>query len=96
MPTLASSSRKHRELSLHIDYGYSNSRVELGVSRFRLPTLVRRYAAGVHDASAFGASCPQHDSVAVRSVVDDPSAGLLVTSLKAPWQRGSQPSEDCI
>ncbi|KAI0710399.1 carotenoid ester lipase precursor [Cerioporus squamosus] len=64
--------------------------------RFRLPRLVSHYPKGIHDAGAFGPSCPQHNSMAVRSVVDDLSTGLLVTSLKAPWQSGALPSEDCL
>ncbi|TFK86058.1 carotenoid ester lipase precursor [Polyporus arcularius HHB13444] len=64
--------------------------------RFHLPRPVGHYPTGIRDAGAFGPSCPQHNSVAVRSVVDDPSAGLLATSLKTPWQRGAPTSEDCL
>ncbi|RPD65826.1 carotenoid ester lipase precursor [Lentinus tigrinus ALCF2SS1-6] len=66
--------------------------------RFRLPTLVRQYPRATHDASDFGPSCPQHNSMAVRSIVNYPSVGRSVASspMKAPWQPGARPSEDCL
>ena len=62
--------------------------------RFQLPNPVGPYT-GTVNASQFGPSCPQQGLLGVRSVVDDPSAGIYVTALRAPTEQSLPPSEDC-
>ncbi|TBU50159.1 carotenoid ester lipase precursor [Dichomitus squalens] len=63
--------------------------------RFSLPVPVGPYI-DEEDAVDFGPACPQQGSTDVRSMVDDPAAGVLVSEWRYPIRAKLPPSEDCL